>query len=791
MERWKQIIGQRDKRALLRLEIGAFVTEDMPAIEMAAEDLRLYWNRIFRCMEPDNGIEETRGGMILFLGNRENHPGIRQMEEGGRIPRANISNEGFVIDIFIVDGIRTAVLRTNDRLGAQYALYGLAEHYLGARFIHPFYDLLPDNPPMPEALHIEECPAFPLRILYETSHVVEGLRATVAKKSHYSDIGAWRWEDWAGNPERMKHFIVWGIKNRVNVAFFDDTIFIGVKKNKPFILSEQLWKYMDLRGLKTMMYVGPSWAQKVEEGYLPEDFCNHEGEHVGHWSRHLCIRKDAFWHEIDLWLKLVAPYRHRLAGLFTNWNETPCGMGASEGAEDHHIHSLSRSPVDLASSRIRNPVLSHGSGCTSCGDLTNAEKWNMLIDYLKGPQGSEKWGLPPIGHHRCNWAVAEPDDAIVAERVVPHLPHGSINPVYSLPNCNSAERMEGWPRIMDEVNAADGGDRKVILVRELNYGCQGDMPLVHITSLDRIDDDHRVFGKYKSTATVCGGSYILHSMGWLLTLYSMRKQWEDQESWKIWTREYFRDLLDVDALEKIIWIAEAIKDVQLMEGIEKGEYASYYSIWGLDLNRIAPEMFPHTGPLKPVLSYEASTPGAVTKFARLVAKGSRDTEGLYTPARCEPVERRLHAMAEKLQAVFDKIHALEHRTAAGRDAYFWHENVLLPFRWTADFLMSRILVALSYCSYIWLRDLSLKHDDPGFYAQQGEERVREALAYQDEYIRLRLGFAADYPDEMNPAALRIMQKRWRMLQADPQKACGHCICALLDDVEQEAEDAAF
>ncbi len=61
-------------------------------------------------------------------------------------------------------------------------------------------------------------------------------------------------------------------------------------------------------------------------------------------------------------------------------------------------------------------------------------------------------GLPPAGITRTHWGIADPDDGLVAERVVPHLPDGSVSLVSCLPSCNRAERVEAWPRIMDEVN---------------------------------------------------------------------------------------------------------------------------------------------------------------------------------------------------------------------------------------------------------------------------------------------------------------------------------------------------
>ena len=173
--------------------------------------------------------------------------------------------------------------------------------------------------------------------------------------------------------------------------------------------------------------------------------------------------------------------------------------------------------------------------------MANVDKWVKYIDYLKTRTTAH--GLPPAGIMRTHWGVADPDDGMVAERVVPHLPPGSLSNVACLPSIHRAERVEAWPRIMDEVNRADNGNRRIMLYRELFYACGSDVPIFPFTTLDRIDDDFRVFGKYRSFAGTLGGVFVYHSMGWLLSLYSMRKQWQAGLEWKSWFQSYFRGLL--------------------------------------------------------------------------------------------------------------------------------------------------------------------------------------------------------------------------------------------------------
>jgi hypothetical protein len=52
-------------------------------------------------------------------------------------------------------------------------------------------------------------------------------------------------------------------------------------------------------------------------------------------------------------------------------------------------------------------------------------------------------------------------------------------------------------------------------------------------------------------ATVTGGTYTLNSLGWLLTWYAMRKQWESRAEWQSWLRAALSDSLGQEAVERV------------------------------------------------------------------------------------------------------------------------------------------------------------------------------------------------------------------------------------------------
>ncbi len=787
----KQKLTTPAGRLTCRVTRGSFDEQDAPALAMALDDLRTYWERAFG---PGRFLLEVEGpqqkaDLELLIGSAENLPRIGALVMEGKLEAVQPPEQGFILDILEAEGKRTAVLQAADRLGLQYSVYAFAEQFLGVRFVHPMNDVQPDKPPNPARLHIVESPSRSLRVQFETSHTRSGLRGTLNKAAHYSDVGAWRWEDWAGYPESMRHFVAWGVKNRANTVLFDDTGYDETKYSKPFVISDVLWQYMDTRGLKTLAWCSTAyvWCAEAQAKYGKDGLCNHNAPRVGFWDKHPCIGKPAFWQDLDEWLDVLAPHAKRLAGIFTNWQENVCGEGAIEGAEDGVIHRLCHLPYDFNSTRYRKPVLSKGGGCTTCGHMYNVDKWVKVNDYLKDPQRMAARGLPPAGITRTHWGIADPDDGLVAERVVPHLPDGSVSLVSCLPSCNRAERVEAWPRIMDEVNRSDRGSRRVILHRELFYGCGSDMPIVPFTGLDRIDDDMRVFGKYKSTATTFGGVYVFHSLGWLFTLYSMRKQWQTGQDWKTWFRTFFRGLLGAEFIDVFLDIAATLQDVELLEGLEPGEASSgYYCYWGLNFSKLAPDTLPPEGDLRAVGRWwDGSWPSGKM---RLVRVGAVDREGNYTSERCASALRRLASLRSKIEHVFEQLRILKKNLPAGEDSEIWEDLVLQPLRVTERFLQCRILLSQSYLVYIRTRERVLAGLDAVADAAEGEARCWQALEAQDEYVRLRPGFnLLDYPEEIKPDTLRNLVALWAKLGREPHLCRETDICQFLDRAERETE----
>ena len=764
-----------------RVTRGELSNDDATALGMALDDLRVYWEKAFGggrfLIEGEQ--PERKADMELLIGSVENLPRVGALVKEGTIRNVQPPEQGFALDIMKADGRWTAVLRAGDRLGLQYAVYGFAEQFLGVRFVHPLMDLQPDQPPMPDTLHLVEEPSAELRVLMEGSHTRHfGLRGTESRDAHFSDIGSWRWEDWGGNPERVRHYIAWGVKNRANTIWYIDTLCMCAKSetDPSFVVSEALWAYMSARGIKSIEACGPGYLWSARESaYSEEDLCNHDAPRVGPWDRHLCVNKPGFWKEADDWLDRLTPYARHLAGIFTNWQENVCGEGVTEGHEDGVIHNCGMSRYDMNSAHFRKPVLSKGGGCTSCGHMENVDKWVKHVDYLKTRTAAR--GLPPAGITRTHWGVAEPDDGIVAERVVPHLPPGSVSNVGCLPSCHRAESVEAWPRIMDEVNRADNGNRRILFYRQLIYGCGSDMPLVPFTNFDRVDQDYRVFGKYRSAAGMVYSVFVYHSMGWLLTLYALRKQWETDLDWKAWFQSYFRGLLGEAFIETFLGIAATLQDVQLLEGLEPGEEpGGYYSRWGLNLHRLAPETLPANGPLQ---ADEDNSP----KFVRLVKAGSADTRGDYTSERCAPAQQRLESLRAKIEHALGQVRLLQDHLPEGQDSPVWHELVLLPLRVTGRFLQCRILLAQSYLTYIRMRERVAHGLDTLASAAEGEALCREALRAQDEYIRLRPGFGTDYPLEINSDTLRSLIAWWARLRAEPRLCRELDVCEFLDRVE--------
>jgi hypothetical protein len=679
---------------ICRVTRGELSKDDAIALEMALDDLRTYWQKAFGpgSFLLEDEAPERPADLELLIGAEDNLPRIRTLVEQRRIENLQPPEQGFALDIVTTGGKRTAALRAADRLGLQYAVYGFAEQFLGVRFLHPLLDLQPETPPMPAEMHLVESPARPMRILFENCQVLVGSMGTESKQAHFSDAISWRWEDWAGNHERIRHFIAWAVKNRSNHVMFDDTFMVCAKAElKPFSVSEAVWACLDARGLKTIMWCGPGYTWGAPEGaYSKDDLCNHTAARVGPWDKHLCIGKPGFWKEADDWLDKLTPHARRLSGLWANWQENACGEGVTEGHEDGVIHNESGGQYDMTSTLFRKPVLSKGGGCATCGHMENVDKWVKHLDYLRSRTAAR--GLPPAGIQRYgHWAKAGPDDGMVAERVVPHLPPGSLSMVSALPSRHRAAGIEAWPRLMDEANRADHGNRRIVLFRQLIYCCGGDIPLVAFSNFDRVDEDALVFGKYESFAGAMGTVFVYHSMGWFLALCSMRKNWQAGPDWKSWFRDYFRGLLGEEFVELFLDIAAKLQDVQILEGLEDGEHSGgYYSQWGLRLRKFAPESLPADGQL------EADYYGGDPQYVRLVKAAAADARGMYTSERCAPALKRILSMRGKLEDALGKLPALAKSLPIGMEGLQWNDLLLQPLRVTARFLQARLLLAQSY-----------------------------------------------------------------------------------------------
>ena len=206
-----------------------------------------------------------------------------------------------------------------------------------------------------------------------------------------------------------------------------------------------------------MAWCGPGYPWGAPDGaYKEEDMCHPTAARVGGWDEHLCASKPAFWEEADAWLDILAEHRHRLTGIFTNWQENVYGEGVTEGHPDGIIYNYSMARTEMNSAKYRMPVFAKGGGCPNCGHIENVERWNKHLDYMR--DGAAARGMVPAGLGRIFWGMAEPDDGMVAERVVPHLPPGSVSTITCLPGTHRPERIEAWPRLVDEMNSKDGGN---------------------------------------------------------------------------------------------------------------------------------------------------------------------------------------------------------------------------------------------------------------------------------------------------------------------------------------------
>ncbi len=578
----------------------------------------------------------------------------------------------------------------------------------------------------------------------------------------------------------MRHFIAWAVKNRQNVVLFDDTWASTTEFPSPEIL-----QYMHRRGLKTILNVHPGNAYRLDPDVSKQDLCDKRDPRMGIYYPVYCVDKPGFWKLVDKRLKTAAKYRHMLAGLICNQDEGPLGWRAEESAEgvDPVDNSLAGFAEENSGTRYLKPKL-YTSACSTCGEVPNAAKWARALQRLNGPQGSVAQGLPPVGHGRAHCAVADPDDELVAREVVPHLAPGSLSMVWVLPNCNRANRVESWPRLIDEMNRKDNGKRKVFLLRELIYGCSADMPLAVPSTLDSIDIDFEIMRKYESTATCAGGTYVMHSLGWLMDWYSMRKQWDPSARWQSWLPTNLSQVLGREAVELAVEALELVRDVQMYDGLVEGEYCAYYTMWGLNPHHVAPETIPlpnSRGPFR----YDKVRGNWWGSRRRLVEAGARDKEGVYTAENLAPADRRLRRLRGKLDAADARITRIEGLLAPGVNRMFWEEHLVRTLRYTTAFLRSRTAVALSYSDYAQAREQVRQGRDTSAVLAEGEKVVREALNEQDFYIRRRPGFGIDYPYEMNPDTLRWLLEAWRGLRQNPEKCLDLDLLAFLDRAETE------
>ncbi len=294
------------------MTVGACSPAELFAVHEALDDFRQYWERFFgpqSCIHAPAGTPAA--GLTILLGNADNLPAIAALEHAGAIPAFAAQTESFALDMLEVDGRAVAVLRAHDVLGWQYAVYAFAEAYLGVHFVHPFYDITPARPPCPAAWHCCERPARPLRVFYETSHTHNGLRGTTAMTSHFSDVGAWRWEDWQGNPARVKLLLAWAVKVRANTILFDSS-----DPGKTEMPSQAVLDYLDARGLKILLNIHPANASKLtpHTGCGDDDYCQNIDEYFQAFPRQLCVAKPGFWRVLAEKLAAAArTHKHRLA----------------------------------------------------------------------------------------------------------------------------------------------------------------------------------------------------------------------------------------------------------------------------------------------------------------------------------------------------------------------------------------------------------------------------------------------------------------------------------------------
>jgi len=278
--------------------------------------------------------------------------------------------------------------------------------------------------------------------------------------------------------------------------------------------------------------------------------------------------------------------------------------------------------------------------------------------------------------------------------------------------------------------------------------------------------------------------YVHHSMGWLMVLYALRKQWQPELEWRSWFGEEFQTLLGERFVGAFLEAADLLRDVELLEGLTEGEFGvDYYGEWALNISRLSPETLPIDGPLQAFGYYG----NPEEKFKRMVKKNSTDAQGDYTSERCAPALKRILSMRGKIERALERIGIMAAALPATLDGPQWNDLILQPLRVTERFLRGHLLLAQSYLTYIRLRENHLAGRDTMADAVEGLNLCRGALDAQTDYVRLRPGFCRFYPMEINPDTFRNLAGWWTRLAKEPEICKDMDICEFLDRVETQAE----
>ncbi len=401
--------------------------------------------------------------------------------------------------------------------------------------------------------------------------------------------------------------------------------------------------------------------------------------------------------------------------------------------------------------------------CPHCGTVTNVELWTRVLDYLNTDAQVAALGLPPIGHGHMGWKNAQPDDALLAREVAPHLAPGSLSMIYYYTNHFKAETMEGWLRALAQANARDGGNRRLFAIRELQFACHADIPMVNPSSLQRLDEDFTVFSRYDCFATYACGVYVMHSLGWLLVRYNLHKQWNPHGTWQAWMGDSYAPFLGAEGAQAWSRALDTLLYVQLYHERNDRDFWANYDCWGLDPYLATPDVLPI--PAGTSIMWDkrpeifANVP-AGSAFIRLVLPGYRDTQGVFTWKNLQPACSMTATLRAQLHDVETGMDCVQRAALQTPDVAFWLEQVIQPMRWTLAFLKSRLDLFLSYGSYLQAQQAFRDGADAAAFIAEGRQRCRQSLDHLMTYIRLKPGFSGDYPRELNPATLQCLLEDW-------------------------------